>query len=308
VSLSPFTMAAIAEAGLPVKSGAGQDRAGSFRTGLAGSDALKHHGSPVEQLAGQRGAGAPRTPPDLREHTPMSDSSRGNHPPLEKSDMPPCGAVLLFRLEGGQLLAKRAPCRTKACETCGPRMRARWAAQWAHAMAGDRVQRLVVDDAEYARLRRRKMLHGHELGQIPAPGGRRAVYTTAELGEPVTGLIGSLTRDFAAMPNDGRHSSLTGCRGTEARPRTGWLGVIADMEEEAEARQAPPGECLGRLRRDVPHVAMVASDLGLLVGRTADAVVMAAPTPAVFRQFIERVGIWWTERDLWWAQRGEEVA
>jgi hypothetical protein len=268
VSLSPFTMAAIAEAGLPVKSGAGQDRAGSSRTGLAGRDALQHRGSPDEQSASQRGAGAPRTPLDLQEHHRMSDFSSAARRPQEKSAICPDAVPLWYRLKDGRWLCRRVACKTKACPMCGPRLRARWAAEWAHAMAGDRVFRLVVGEGDPAKLRRRKVMRGQQLAHIPAPDGRRVVYTTAPIGEPVTDKIGSLTSDFARMPNDRRNRSMVGT----------WGEIVADAQAEAEARREPLGEYLGRGRRSLEQVEIVARELGLFLGWTSpDGLLIADP-------------------------------
>jgi hypothetical protein len=198
----------------------------------------------------------------------MSDSSRGTSPPIELNDMP-CGAGLFFRRPDRALVYRVMPCRTKACPTCGPRLRATWAEQWSHAMASDQVYRLVVDDGEVAKLRRRKALAGKELAQIPGPDGTRVVYTTAPIGLLCEDVPLALTSDFAAMPNDTRRRSLS----------AGWAQVVADAQEETAASREP-WECLGRSPRSIEQVVMIATDLGLLVGRSADTVVMKAPEPA----------------------------
>jgi hypothetical protein len=205
----------------------------------------------------------------------MSDFSRGSQP-LEKDDIS-CGQGFAFRRPDGTVIVRWQPCDTKACEACGPRLRATWAAQWAHAMGGDRVRRLVVADGEVAKLRRRKVMRGHEVGVIPGPDGRRVVYTTAPIGEPVT-VGDSLTSDFAAMPSDRRNRSLS----------KGWRAVIGDMEAEA-ASSREPWECLGRVGVPQGRVVMVAEDLGVLVARTSDTVVVAAMDPATWGTFAARV-------------------
>jgi hypothetical protein len=123
-------------------------------------------------------------------------------------------------------------------------------------MAGDPVHRLVVDDADLPKLRRRKVLAGHELAAIPGPDGTRVVYTTAPIGSLVDDLNATLTSDFAAMPNDTRRRSIT----------SGWSAVITDAEgEQVAAREA--WECEGRIGRSMEQVAMVAAELGVLAGR-----------------------------------------
>jgi hypothetical protein len=195
--------------------------------------------------------------------------------------MPACGVTLLFRLEAGRLLARRVPCRTKACPTCGPRLREQWAGEWGHAMGGDPVHRLVVDEGEWALLRRRKVMRTAEYGVIPGPDGTRVVYTTAELGEGLDNIQASLAADFAAMPPDSRHRILS----------ANWRKVVDDAR--ADARPEPVGECLGRLRRDLAHVAMVAEELGLLVGRGPDVLVLAEPPdPPTWARFCGLVGLY----------------
>jgi hypothetical protein len=192
----------------------------------------------------------------------------GTSPPIELCDMP-CGVVLLFRRPDGRLVASRKPCNVKGCEGCGPRLRATWAAEWAHAMGGEVVHRLVIGDVELARLRRRKVMAGHEVGVIPAPDGKRVVYTTAPVGSVCQDVPPALSRDFAAMPSDTRRRSLS----------AGWAQVIADQEEEEDAAREA-WSCLGRVGRPIEHVAIVAAELGLLVGRGADVVIVAEPPDA----------------------------
>jgi hypothetical protein len=183
---------------------------------------------------------------------------------------------MLFRRTDGRLLARWQPCDVKACPTCGPRLRALWAEQWAHVMGNGPIYRLVVPEGEQAKLRRRKTYRGREVAHIPAPDWQRVVYTTAPVGQLVNDVRASLASDFAAMPNDRRNRSMSGCRGTKTKARTGWLGVLADMEDEAAAAREPL-ECLGRIRRSPEHVAIAAQELGLLVGQGAGLVVMEAP-------------------------------
>jgi hypothetical protein len=254
----------------PVKPGAGQDRAGCFQAGQAGNDALTEHGPPGEQVASHVGAGRPHTPPDLGDLPPLSDSSREHQPPLEKNDRCPDGQRFMFRRPDGRLVAREQPCDRRACPVCGPRLRQRWVGEWSHAMAGDQVHRLVVTEAEWVKLRRQKAMAGQQWATVPQLGGVRVVYTTAELGEPVRRDASSLlASDFAAMPT-GRNRSMS----------KGWLAVIADLHTEAEAAREP-WECLGRVGRSLEHVAMVAEELGLFVGRTPDMVILERPDPAV---------------------------
>jgi hypothetical protein len=186
----------------------------------------------------------------------------------------PCGQRFKFRMPDGRIAVKQLPCKTKVCETCGPRLRQQWAAEWAHAMGGDQVYRLVVADDELARLRRRKVLRGHEVGVIPAPAETRCIYTTAPIGEPVTNVTAALARDFAELPNDPRRRSIT----------AGWAQVIADAAAEAAASREP-WECLGRVGRSLAQVELVARELGVLVGRTSDMVIVAAMDPQTEHRF-----------------------
>jgi hypothetical protein len=186
----------------------------------------------------------------------------------------PCGQRFKFRMPDGRIAVKQLPCRVKACETCGPRLRQQWAAELGHAMGGDQVYRLVVRDDELARLRRRKVLRGHEVAVIPATDVARVVYSTAAIGEPVRHLSPALAADFAAMPSDSRRRSIS----------AGWAQVIADAQAEAAASREP-WECLGRVGRSLEQVELVARELGVLVGRTPDMVIVAAMAPPTEYRF-----------------------
>jgi hypothetical protein len=194
----------------------------------------------------------------------------------------PCGIVLLFRRPDGRLMPRRMPCGVKACDYCGPRLRARLASQWAEAMAADQVFRLVVADGELAKLRRRKALAGHELGHVPGPDGTRVVYSTAPIGEPVADKIGALARDFAVMPNDSRRRFLS----------AGWAAVVADAEGEQAAKREP-WECLGRVKRSLEHVEIIARELGLFLGRAGpDGLLVADPGDALlWSRFASLIGL-----------------
>jgi hypothetical protein len=276
----------------PLKPGAGQT-AGRLLPGLTGPlvpdpetpAALAAPGRPAhlrgngDNLADLRAKIAVR----LRTIRGMSDSSRGENPPQEKSDMCPCSVVVPYRLPDGRLLFKRVPCRTKACEVCGPRLRLKWAQQWAHAMAGDVVYRQVVDEGEPARMRRRKAYHDQELGHLPAPDGKRVVYSTAPIGLLCEDVPSALASDFAAMPDDRRNKSLVGS----------WGQVVADAEAEAIAKRPPLGECLGRVTRSLEHVEMIARELGLFLGRSGtDGVLVADPGDALlWARFANLIGL-----------------
>jgi hypothetical protein len=286
--MKPFTMAAIAEAGLPVKSGAGQDRAGSSRTGLAGNDALEHHGSPVEQLASQPGARRPRTPPktglDQDEQRGMSSNPQEQQPPsCELGDICPRSVLVLFRRADGSRITRPMPCGGKCCEVCGPKERARLAELWAHAIGGDRVNWWVGTDEEWKRQRRRKVdgrpiLKGHEVGHIPAPDGMRAVVTTADLGERTRNLPELLAKTFAAQPNDGRRWYLS----------PGWRQVVDDAEQDAQA-QREEWTYEGVVGRSADHVEIAARELGVLVARTGDVVVIKPMDLLTKNRFFARI-------------------
>lgn len=198
----------------------------------------------------------------------------GTPPPIELTDMCPRAQGMLFLRPDGRRVARWMPCRVKGCDWCGPRLRTRWAEEWGHAMGGEVVHRLVVDDVEVAKLRRRKVVQGHELGVIPAPDGRRVVYTTAPVGSVCEDVPSALSSDFAAMPNDPRRRSIT----------SGWSSVIADAADE-QAAQREQWKCEGRIGRSMEQVAMVATDLGVLVGRTASMLILEVMDPATENRF-----------------------
>jgi hypothetical protein len=243
----------------PVKSGAGQDQAGCSRTGQAGNGAPRHHRPPDNPVADIGGLASPDFQANPQPPAPMSDSSRQTTPAwkaLEESDICPNAVVMPFLRPDGSLVFRRFPCKTRACEVCGPRLRAQWAVEWGHAMSGDRVNRLVVAEGEWTRMRRWKSMRGQQYATIPIIGGQRVIYTTADLGERVADLAHQLACDFTIMVIEGRNKTMS----------KGWLAVIADAKAEAEAKRQPLGECLGRVRRSLEQVAMVAQDLGLFLG------------------------------------------
>jgi len=251
-------MAAIAEAGVAVKSGAGQDRAGCSRTGQPGNDALEQHEGPGEQVA-SIGGWRPRTstgPSDQGERSDLRSFSKGFAVPIEDDYI--CGTVALYRLEDGRLLARRLDCRQKGCPKCGPRLRASWARLWAQVMAGETIYRWVGPDLECAKLLRRKVMAGHQYGVIPLADGLRAVFTTAAIGDLVQDLEGALEVNFRALPDGvGRQRSLS--RLWQKR---------ADAVE-AFAGQAPAGkpkqkvEFVGILRQGLEHARQLAREFGV---------------------------------------------
>jgi hypothetical protein len=235
-----------------------------------------------------RGPRPPRagagTPPDASKTTlapGMSVSSKGSQPPIELTDRCPTPHTDQFRRSDGRLITRDMPCRRKSCPACGPRLARERAAEWAHAMASDQVYRLVVAEGEPARMRRRKDYRHSQLAHLPAPDGRRVVYSTAPIGNHVEArdLLEILARDFAVMPNDGRRYS---------KLSAGWAAVAADAQAEREAAREP-WEWLGRVGRSLGRVAMVAQDLGKLVGRTDDMVVVEAMPLAELARFLHLI-------------------
>jgi hypothetical protein len=215
----------------------------------------------------------------------FSRSSSIGHASLEKSDHEPCGTVLLYRLEDGRLLARRVPCKTKACSSCGPRLRAKAAATWAAVIGNTAVWRIVVADAEWPKLQRRLKRSGAEYGVIPGADGSRVVFTTAELGELVDDAAEVLAADFAAMPSDRRNKTLS------AR----WRALAKEHEEAAEqVMDAPIASFLGILRRSLEHVAMVAQDLGMLLEQASpDALFLRDPPDrATWQRFCALAGLY----------------
>jgi hypothetical protein len=293
VSLSPFTMAAIAEAGLPVKSGAGQDRAGLSRTGLAGNDALEHHDPPGVQLASQVGAEPPHphTPSDLRERQKCAGFSRRESEPLEKPAQIACGTVHLYRLEDGRLLARRVDCRTKACAKCGRRLRGEYAAGYAAVLAGEALYRVVVAARDWRKLQVKLNRAGAKFLRIPASDDRLVVYTTADLGERVRDIASTLAGDFAAMPSDRRNVSAS----------TSWRKAFHAWREDQRPTSKAPAEHLGQLRRTLEQVALIAAELDLLVDQHQDALLLRdPPDQQTWQRFCARAGLY--------RRRREEVA
>jgi hypothetical protein len=209
----------------------------------------------------------------------MSVSSRESQPPIELTDRCPRAQRHQFRKPDGRLVTRELGCDTRTCPVCGPRLLRQWAAEWAHAMGSDQVYRLVVAEGEPARMRRRKAYRGKELAHLPAPDGKRVVYTTAPIGEVCDAIPHSLASDFAAMPDDGRRRS---------KLSAGWAQVAADARAEAVAAREP-WEWLGRVSRPLEQVVIVAQDLGILVGRTVDMVVVEACDPATRARFLHRI-------------------
>jgi hypothetical protein len=244
---------------------------------------IDHLEGPGEQSASKEGW-RPPTP-----STPsMSSFSRGFAVPLEESDTV-CGTVVLFRLEDGRLLARRVDCRTKACDRCGPRLRAAAAKLWAQVMAGQVVYRLLVADADWSRYQRKLRKVGAEYGVIPAPDGWRVVYTTAPIGEPLIMYKKALTSDFAAMPSDRRQKRLS----------TRWLALARELEDDDDQVVTQPAECLGILRRPLEQVAMIAEELDMLVGEAGSSgLYLRDPEdPATWRRFCALTRLYRRGRD-----------
>jgi hypothetical protein len=208
---------------------------------------------------------------------PMSVSSiETSEEPIEQTDMRcPKGQRHQFMV-GGRLITREMPCDVKSCPACGPRLQRELVATWAHAMASDQVYRLVVDEGEPAKLRRRKHMAGKELVHLPLPNGRRAVYTTAPIGDRVQ-PADALARDVAADPGDGRRRS---------KLSEGWAAVVADVEAEATREQ---WTWLGRVSRSLEHVEIEARTLGIFVGRMPDMVITETTDPLVRALFLKRI-------------------
>jgi hypothetical protein len=223
---------------------------------------------------------APGRPANLAgKSEPMSVNSIESNPPIELTDMRCPNAQRHQFMVGGRLITREMPCDVKACEVCGPRLRRELVDEWAQAMASDRVFRLVVDGDQVAKLRRQKRMVGQQLAHLPGPDGTRVVYTTAPIGEAVDNVHITLTSDVAADPGDGRRRS---------KLSDGWAQVVADARAEREAKREP-WEWLGRVSRSLEHVEMVARDLGILVGRMPDMVIVEAPDPLARALFLKRI-------------------
>jgi hypothetical protein len=165
---------------------------------------------------------------------------------------------------------------------------------WAHAMGGDPLFYLAMTEGEYPRRRRQLVRGGFEVAQVTTADGVVHVVTTAEVGEPIAAdLVGMLLAWFEDAKH-GHNPTISGSRGPTAkqpdRPRTGWLGVIADLEDE-QAAAREPWECLGRVTRSLEHVEMVARELGVLVGRTDDMVIVEQMDPALEPRFDALIGL-----------------
>jgi hypothetical protein len=205
---------------------------------------------------------------DLRERIQRACFSRGHDHPLEKpaharvtEPQEACGTVVLFRLDGGRLLARRVDCGTKACPKCGPRLRAEYATGYTTVLAtSDPVYRLQVPTADWRRLQARLRRRGARVLRIPAPAGQLTIYTTADLGHLVDGadLADQVTADFQIMPSDRRNVSAS----------RNWRDAYHRWRDQHDHDQAADAsaEWLGRLGRPLEHVAMIARELGMLVG------------------------------------------
>jgi hypothetical protein len=212
--------------------------------------------------------GAPGQP-EQSQRSSFSRGSSDGRASLEKSDHEPCATVLLYRLQDGRLLARRVACKTKACPSCGRKLRAKAAATWTGVVGDTAVWRIVVADAEWPKLQRRLKRSGAEYGVIPGADGSRIVYTTAELGDAAGDVAEQLVADFAAMPSDRRNKTLS------AR----WRALAKEHEEAAEqVKGALVASFLGILRKSLEHVAMVAQDLGMLLDQAGpDALFLRDP-------------------------------
>jgi len=110
----------------------------------------------------------------------------------------------------------------------------------------------------------------------------RAVYTTVAVGQRLADKIGTLASDFSAMPNDTRRRFLS----------AGWSQVLEDAAGE-QAATREPWECLGRVKRSLEHVEMIAKELGLFLGRAGpDGLLVEDPAdPVLWARFASLIGL-----------------
>jgi hypothetical protein len=237
------------------------------------------------QAAGGRLAGLRRTdnPRALKEPTPPGLSDTG--------EVCECGAVVWRRYPDGRKVGRYVPGRTKGCGPCGRTLRRNyWRGYGQVLAAAGPLWRWVVTDAEWVKARPRLVRQGAQALPVPAPEGRRVVYTTAERGAPVVDVGRQLAEDLAAMPNDSRRLRATG---SEQRP--GWQQAW-NAWRDAHDRPAPAeGEYLGASRKPLAHQRMVAAELGILAGDLADrhgvGLVLRPCDPGTWRRFCALVGL-----------------
>jgi hypothetical protein len=239
----------------------------------------------LRQAVTDRLAGLRRTdnPGALKEPTPPGLSDTG--------EVCECGAVIWRRYPDGRKVGRYVPGRTKGCGPCGTTLRRNyWRGYGQVLAAAGPLRRWVVTDAEWVKARPRLVRQGHQALPVPAPEGRRVVYTTAERGAPVLDVGRQLAEDLAAMPNDSRRLRATG---SDQRPgwQQGW-----NAWRDAHDRPAPAeGEYLGVSRKPLAHQRMVAAELGILAGDLADrygvGLVLRPCDPGTWHRFCALVGL-----------------
>jgi len=123
---------------------------------------------------------------------------------------------------------------------------------------------------------------GSDYLRVPAPDGRAVVYSTAELGDQVVDLAGSLASDFAAMPSDRRHVSASAA----------WRAAYHAWRTEQQPTTKAPATHLGQFRRTLEHVAMIAADLGMLIEAHDDWLLLRDPPDrATWERFCALAGL-----------------
>jgi hypothetical protein len=156
-------------------------------------------------------------------------------------------------------------------------------------MAGDDVRRLVVDDGEWAKLQRRKVMRATEHGVIPGPDGTRVVYTTASVGEAVPDVAEALASDFAAMPNDPRHKGLSATWRRRAECVEAFTAPVARGDKPRVT------EFLGIIRSGLEHARQLAREMGIYeeeAGVDGSAFIFRQPDdPLAWRRFKRWTGL-----------------
>jgi hypothetical protein len=288
--VEPFTMAAIAEAGVAVKSGADQTRVGCSRTGQPGNGALTDHVGAGERVASYSGGLAPPEPPQASDQgvcPPFSIVAGGKekrgHQPRKKRE---CGTTRLghSRSDPSLWVVYWVPCGTLGCDYCGPRVRAQKARAYIEKIGTTRLVKRMVADTAFPAVSRKLRRSGVDYLQVPAPDDQRAFLLAEGVGEAVADTEAEVLALIAAFPaGTGRNISAS----------QAWQPAAVKVERAEE----PDGyDFKAFVRAGIEHARQVAAELGLLVGdvagRDGDAFLIRQPDdPLAWRRFCRWAGV-----------------
>jgi hypothetical protein len=179
-----------------------------------------------------------------------------------------CGrvAVLRSRRQPAVLVTARLFCKRKVCPGCGPYHRRRLASHYTDVIGDTPMVRQVVDRSVWPTMAQRLRRHGASFLRIPAPDGCYVVLATADDGDPVTDLAGTLATAFEQVP-------LVDDRG---RPDLARVSSSRCWSQAAVGQVGSGGdgeggyELLGFARKPLRQVVQAAKNLGLYAGPVAD--------------------------------------